>query len=96
MAVLLVMLSTVIQIGWLLHNDYCWVTKYANRLIGTKESNRKWIAELSSLIKHYIRGDEWAYSKQYHTSRTTEVLQLNTMLIILLIKIFIKRINGRV
>jgi len=88
---LLIIISTIIQVGWLINNDYCWLTRYANGLIGTKEKDRKWIAEISSLIKHYIRGDEWAYTEQYHRSRNTEVLQLNFMIIILLIKIFLKR-----
>ena len=91
LSILLIIISTIIQIGWLVNNDYCWLTRYSNGLIGTKEINRKWIAEISSLIKHYIRGDEWAYSEQYHRNRNTEVLLLNFMIIILLIKILLKR-----
>jgi len=90
-ATILVLLSTIMQIGWLINNDYCWLTLYSNRLIGTKCKNRKWIAEISSLIKHYIRGDDWAYTGMYNIGRNTEVIKLNTLLIILLIKIIIKR-----
>ena len=89
--ILLILLSTGIQIGWLINNDYCWLTTLTNRLIGTKCKNRKWISEISSLIKHYIRGDEWAYTEMYNTGRNSEVIKLNTLLIIILIKIIVKR-----
>ena len=94
-SILLIILITAVnigvQIGWTINNDYCWLTTLTNRLIGTKCKNRKWISEISSLIKHYIRGDDWAYTEMYNTGRNSEVIKLNTLLIIILIKIIVKR-----
>jgi hypothetical protein len=87
--------SMINQVGWVLNNDNCWLTKYSNKLIGTKEKNRKWIAEISSLIKHYVRGDEWAYSGIRSFSRDKQVLISNGLLMGILIKIILKnKIKG--
>ena len=84
--------SIINQIGWLVNDDYCWLTRYANETIGTESKNRKWISEISSLIKHYIRGDEWAYSEMRSVNRNEQVVISNGLLLLILIKIiFLKK-----
>ena len=85
-------LGTIInQVGWLINKDYCWMTKYANNLIGTEAKNRKWIAEIRSLIKHYIQGDDWAYSDMRSVDRTNSIIISNGLILLILIKIIIKK-----
>ena len=91
----LTILSIIMQGGWLINDDYCWLTRYGNNTIGTKCKNRKWIAEIDSLVKHYIRGDDWAYSDARETKRTKEVIISNGLILMILIKIIIKnKMNG--
>ena len=82
--------SMINQAGWLINNDYCWLTQHANKTMGAKSKNRKWIAEVSSLVRHYIRGDEWAYSEMRQFDRSEQVLISNGLLLAILIKIIIK------
>ena len=88
---LMVILSMIIQVGWLINDDYCWLTRYTNDLIGAKSKDRKWLAEISSLIKHYIRGDEWAYSEMRSVDRTEQTLISNGLLLLILMKIILKK-----
>ena len=86
--------SMINQVGWLINDDHCWLTRYANGLIGTESKNRKWIAEISSLIKHYTRGDEWAYSEMRSVDRNEQVIISNGLLLLILIKIILKKNTG--
>jgi len=62
MLVLSIAVSIISQIGWLYNDDLCWMFTYINKKIDPLRPKRKWRAELYSYIKHYIRGDSWAYS----------------------------------
>jgi hypothetical protein len=88
--IFLMVLSMINQVGWLINDDYCWLTKYANKLIGTNAKNRKWIAEISSLVRHYIQGDDWAYSDMRSVNRNRQVIISNGLILSILIKIIIK------
>jgi uncharacterized membrane protein len=87
---IIVILGTLVnigvQIGWLVHNDYCWLTILTNRLIGTNEKNRKWMADIQSHIKHYIYGDIWATSKINGINNTNWVFLLNIINLIIIYK----------
>ena len=88
--IFLTILSMVNQVGWLVNDDHCWLTKYANKLIGTEAKNRKWVAEVSSLVRHYIQGDDWAYSDMRPINRNRQVIISNGLILAILIKIIIK------
>jgi len=62
MLTLSVIISIISQIGWLYNEDLCWLFTYINKKIDPNRPRRKWRAELYSFIKHYIRGDSWAFS----------------------------------
>uniref|UniRef100_A0A6C0AZ42 Uncharacterized protein n=1 Tax=viral metagenome TaxID=1070528 RepID=A0A6C0AZ42_9ZZZZ len=87
----LMFLSIINQVGWLLNDDNCWLTQYANTIIGAESKNRKWIAEISSLVKHYVKGDEWAYSEMRPIDRTRQVIISNGLILAILIKIIIAK-----
>jgi len=88
--VFLTILSMINQVGWLLNDDHCWLTQYANKIIGAQAKNRKWIAEVSSLVRHYIQGDDWAYSDMRPVNRNRQVIISNGLILAILIKIIIK------
>ena len=75
-----------VQFGWLINNDYCWLTLLTNRLIGTKEKNRKWMADMESHIKHYIYGDSWATTGINKLDNTKSVFLLNIINLIIIYK----------
>ena len=58
--ILITAVNIGVQTGWLINNDYCWLTILTNHLIGTKNCNRKWMADIESHIKHYLHGDSWS------------------------------------
>jgi len=60
-----IMITIISQAGHLVNNDYCWLTIFVNKCIDPTKPNRKWRANIDSFIKHYIRGDSWAYSDMY-------------------------------
>ena len=62
-----------------------------NNLIDPQKPNRKWRGDYESLIKHYIRGDEWAYSDIRNIDQTQFVIFINIILILILIKISIHK-----
>jgi hypothetical protein len=78
------------QVGYIMNDDFCWLTKYINGLI-TGNPKRKWIADLPSLIKHYIRGDTWAYSDVHKIDNTVKVTISNLVFLFILIKYCIKK-----
>ena len=58
-----VLVSIVIQGGHLMNKDYCWLTRRVNRKINSDKPDRKWVGgDIVSLMKKYVRGDDWAYS----------------------------------
>jgi len=84
-----IIISIIAQYGLLINKEWCWLTRKINNLINGKP-NRKWIADLNSFIKHYIRGDEWAYSDINFLNNTNRLTFINTVFIIILIKFILK------
>jgi hypothetical protein len=82
-----IIIFIIAQIGWLYNKDYCWLTKKVNTTIDSKKPNRIWRADINSFIKHYIRGDSWAYKDIYNNDKTNLTLFVNIILLIHLIKI---------
>jgi hypothetical protein len=84
-------ISLISQIGWIVNNDLCFLTKYQNYIINKKKPNRKWRGGIDMYIKHYIRGDEWAYANPYKLDFTSVAFSMNmTLLIYSLKKIIFK------
>jgi hypothetical protein len=75
------------QIGFLINKDYCWLLRLTNTKINPKKPNRKARVSLESFIKHYIRGDEWAYSDIRNSDATKSATVMNVLLILQLIKL---------
>ena len=84
-----IIISIIAQYGLLINKEWCWLTRKINNLINGKP-NRKWIADLNSFIKHYIRGDEWAYSDINFLNNTNRLTFINTVFIIILLKFILK------
>ena len=79
----------VTQVGFLINNDWCWYLKLTNNKINPGRPDRKWRSEIVTLLKHYIRGDEWAYSDITHNINDSTTKVLNTVMIIHLIRLAI-------
>jgi len=60
--VVLVSVFLITHIGYLKNKGGCWLLRYTNRLINPNNPDRKWISNIYSYIKHYVRGESWAYS----------------------------------
>jgi hypothetical protein len=60
--IVLISVSLIAQIGYLKNNGKCWIVSNVNKIINPNKPNRKWISNICSYIKHYIRGGDWAYS----------------------------------
>jgi hypothetical protein len=60
--ILLVTVSLISHMGYLKNEGRCWLLRFTNRIINPKTPDRKWISNIYSYIKHYIRGESWAYS----------------------------------
>jgi len=84
-----VLTSMIIQAGFLINNDYCWLSTLANKCIDPDHPNRKWRSAIDSFIKHYIRGDSWAYSEMCKPNFTYGTMTINCIFIIGIIKILI-------
>jgi hypothetical protein len=54
-----IILLFLVQLGFLINKDHCWWVIMINKMTNTSV-NRKWISDLNSFIKYYIRGSEWA------------------------------------
>jgi hypothetical protein len=92
-ALLTVCISTIMQIGWLINNNYCFYTQCVNKTLNVRK-NRKWRIDIQSLIKHYIRGNEWAYLDMHHLGNKEKIFEcwyLNILLLLYLIKLIIVR-----
>ena len=84
-------LSIIVQIGFLRNNDYCWLTRLANKCIDPNHPNRKWRSTIDSFIKHYIRGDSWAYSDMGPQNFESGITMINIALLIGLVVIILKQ-----
>jgi hypothetical protein len=74
-----------IYIGFLINNNVCWMTVWVNKMINSEKPLRKWRgAEPMAYIKHYIRGDDWAYSDLYISEKDKNMLILANISYILL------------
>lgn len=82
-----VIIFTISQIGWIYYGDYCWLTSKVNKLINPSRPNRIWRSDLIAFIKHYIRGDEWAYKDIYNNDKTSLTLFVNILLLLYLLKL---------
>jgi hypothetical protein len=87
--IITIIIILIAQIGFLINNDSCWFLTLTNIKINPDRPNRKWRAEIGSLIKHYIRGDEWAYSDINQNVNYTSVKLINTLAILHLLKMLI-------
>jgi hypothetical protein len=87
MAIYSIIISMIVQVGWLINNDNCWYTTMVNKMIDPKQPNRKWRGEIGSFIKHYVRGDSWAYSDIYNTNMSTPAHITNVATIMYLLKV---------
>jgi hypothetical protein len=86
---LTVIVMIIAQIGFLINKDKCWFLTTINKQINPDNPNRKWRADLYSLLKHYIRGDSWAYSDIRNNDSTYNVNTMNLLIFIQLIKLII-------
>ncbi len=83
-------INIISQNGFVLNDGYCWLTRYINRQIGV-DQDRKWIGGMPELVKHYIRGDKWAYSNIYNPPGGDPAFIINNLLVLLpTIKMLIK------
>ena len=87
MAFIIIAISIIIQAGFLINKEYCWYTIMVNKLINPLQPKRKWRGDIASLIKHYIRGDSWAYSDMYSINQQSMVLGVNIIVIMFLLKV---------
>jgi hypothetical protein len=87
--VLTCLITTIGQMGWLINKDHCFITRFVNLLIGPDKKYRKWRGGIEMYIKHYIRGDEWAYADFTNYRNKGLVLFGNIALIIWCVKIII-------
>ena len=83
-----ILVSIATQIGYLINNDFCWLTTLVNTIINPDNPKRKWVGgDISSLIKKYIRGDDWACSDIKYIENTKIVILTNTILIVKLLQL---------
>jgi len=73
------------QFKWIATKDHCLITEYINNLIDPEKKYYKWRATLECYIKHYIRGDEWAFSDTRIYDRDFSIILYNIILSFLLI-----------
>ena len=86
-----IIVSLVIQAGHRVNKDYCWLTRIVNKMIDPQKPNRKWTGgEIGSLMKKYVRGDQWAYSDMGPQNNTILITIMNVIHLFILIKIIIK------
>jgi len=79
----------ITQLGFLINKDYCWLLTLTNKTINPNKPNRKWRADVVSIIKHYTRGDDWAYEDINYNINCHSVKVLNVAMILQLLKIII-------
>jgi hypothetical protein len=54
-----IIIILIIQGGFLINKERCWLSRMVNRMTNSSV-DRKWISDINSYIKYYIRGSEWA------------------------------------
>ena len=84
-----------IHIGFLINDNVCWMTILINKLINKNKPLRKWRgADPLAYIKHYLRGDEWAYSNLHVCKKDKCLLVIGHICYILLsLKLYIIKSN---
>jgi hypothetical protein len=85
-----VIILIIVQLGFAKNNDHCWYTRMVNELIDKNKPNRKWRSDWESFIKHYIRGDKWAYSDRFNNDATMELTMVNIIYILIFIKLILR------
>lgn len=90
---LIVIIYTIAEIGYIRNNEYCWWTEHINTLINNKRPNRKWRGGIDNLLKHYFRGDDWAYSDIRYINNQQKNIYINVTLIVSLLIILVKKYN---
>jgi len=86
LVILNVIINIGMQAGFLINKDYCWLLRLTNRKINPEKPNRKTRSTIESFIKHYIRGDEWAYSDIRNTDASNNVNIMNILVLLQLLK----------
>ena len=76
----------IMLIGYQINKDSCFITRYYNTKINPKKPNRKWRAGIESGIKHYLRGNEWAYADMPQPDYSTMLIMMNLSQLINLLK----------
>lgn len=89
LAIITILVNLFSQVGFLINNDDCWLLTLINNKINPTMPRRKWRGEMESLIKHYTRGDDWAYSEIRNNSATRTVLYVNILMIAHLVKLML-------
>ena len=84
-----IIINLIAQVGFLINGDYCWLLTLVNKKINSNMPNRKWRGEFVSLIKHYIRGDDWAYSDIRNNDATPTVVFVNSIMFFQLLKLLL-------
>jgi hypothetical protein len=84
-----ILITLGVQVGFLINDDYCFYTRMVNKELNPNIPDRKWRNDIESYIKHYIRGDDWAYSDIWNQDKTPAVIYGNVLLILQLIKLII-------
>jgi hypothetical protein len=75
-----VLVSFGIQLGYIVNNDYCWLTRMVNNMIDPSRPKRKWVGgDICSLVKKYMRDETWAYSDINYINNTKLVLIVNVV-----------------
>ena len=84
-----------IHVGFLINDNVCWMTILINKLINKNKPLRKWRgADPLAYIKHYLRGDEWAYSNLHVCKKDKCLLVIGHICYILLsLKLYIIKSN---
>ena len=84
--ILTILVSIITQIGYLINNEYCWVTSMVNKMINPGgNGKRKWVGgDICSLIKSYLY-DNWRYSDIKYINNTKLTLIANIVHIIIII-----------
>jgi hypothetical protein len=85
------LITVIAQIGWIINKDHCFLTRFQNNLINSSRPFRKWRASVSMYLKHYIRGDEWAYADFTNYRNNQMVIVGNTIILIWCIKILLTK-----
>lgn len=82
--------SLVIQSGYIINNDHCWLTILVNTCIDPEKPDRIWRNDILLQIKHYMRGNDWGYKNIVNFNQTNIVVFVNLMYIFWLIKKILK------